>query len=165
VNDTWSKVVIYNKIKWTHFGLIIFYHSKHATRKHAHFKKCDFFLTLIIKWLVRYWFNDQYIKKKLKKNSFKKNCNMKNWLCNKMISQCLDLIMSLPLMNAFLLSTLCENLMGLQGMGVAWCQSTFISFNLSIMLMHTIMENQFFYFSYVFVWSSIIHNYLCQCQI
>jgi hypothetical protein len=43
VNDAWSKVVIYNKIKCTHFGLIIFYHLKHAARKHAHFQKCDFF--------------------------------------------------------------------------------------------------------------------------
>jgi hypothetical protein len=82
----------------------------------------------------------------VEKEFIQKFCNMKNWLCNKMISQCLDLIMSLPLMNAFLLSTLCENLMGLQGMGVAWWQSTFISFNLSIMLMHTIMENQLFLF-------------------
>jgi hypothetical protein len=82
-----------------------------------------------------------------------------------MISQCLDLVKSLPLMNAFLLSTECENLMYLQGMGVAWCQSAFISFILSIMLMHTTMDDQLFLFFLFFVWSSVIHHYLCQYQI
>jgi hypothetical protein len=122
-------------------------------QENMHTFKNVIFLTLIIKWLVRNWVNDQYIKKKLKKNSFKKFVIWKIDLATKWYHKCLALVMSLPLMNAFLLSTLCENLMGLQGMEVAWCQPTFISFNLSITSMHTTMDDQLFLF------------FLCFCMV
>jgi hypothetical protein len=36
---------------------------------------------------------------------------------------------------------------------------------LSCTLLCTTSENQIYNFSYVFIWFSIIHHYLCQCQI